>query len=91
MRQESEYTGVGLINVSQDLVIKILNQCMQEFSFCSCQICLNDIAAYTLSNVSPIYITNRLDYNRTIERIDTKEMTKMVIKGIKLISQNPHH
>ncbi len=85
------YNGDNLYNINLHCVLDVLNHLMHTHEFCTCEICLDDVCALTLSKMPPSYTTSMLEKDKKIKQIDLKELEERVKKVIALIAENPHH
>ncbi len=80
-------------NRSLELVISRIEKLLNERDdFCHCEVCVIDLIAYVLNNITPLYTTSLLDpfENKKIETIN-EEIERAIKEGIKRIKEHPHH
>ena len=80
-------------NRSLELVISRIEKLLNEREdFCHCEVCVIDLIAYVLNNITPLYTTSLLDpfENKKIETIN-EEIERAIKEGIKRIKEHPHH
>ena len=80
-------------NRSLELVISRIEKLLNERDdFCQCEVCVIDLIAYVLNNITPLYTTSLLDpfENKKIETIN-EEIERAIKEGIKRIKEHPHH
>ena len=90
---EQNYSLDNIHNVTYDIVLEHIEKVLNERDdFCHCNICVIDLIAYVLNNVTPFYTTSLLGsfYPNKRERIEN-EIDVFVERGIKRIKQHPHH
>ncbi|MHA1215691.1 MAG: late competence development ComFB family protein [Candidatus Hodarchaeales archaeon] len=80
-------------NRSLEIVISRIEKLLNERDdFCHCEVCVIDLIAFVLNNITPLYTTSLLDpfENKKIEIING-EIEKAMKEGIKRIKEHPHH
>ncbi|BDU49614.1 late competence development ComFB family protein [Haliovirga abyssi] len=88
-----------LENVIEELVFKELHKIISEKSveFCTCKICLQDIAAIVLNRIPPRYKNSIIDKmypnKREEEKLEKLEnlIDEQLLVAIEKIKENPHH
>lgn len=88
-----------LENVIEELVFKELHKIMatKSIEFCTCKICLQDIAAIVLNRIPPRYKNSMIDKmypnKREEERLEklSTMINEQILVAIEKIRDNPHH
>ncbi|MBU4305685.1 MAG: late competence development ComFB family protein, partial [Candidatus Omnitrophica bacterium] len=83
-------------NIMEDIVKNYLDEILSmRFDVCTCDICRQNILAYTLSRVPAQYVTTEIGAMHTlIEQIKVEHSSKILrelIVAIQLVKDNPRH
>ena len=85
-----------LKNVMESLVMEQLDNMLKEMkSVCACQRCRDDMVAYALNNLKPLYATT--ERGETISKASALEpqvhtdLITAITKAIELVGKNPRH
>lgn len=86
---------IMLKNVTEDIVIKKLDQITDTLAGCKCGRCKLDIIAYALNHLPPKYvITSEGELIAQLEAVDAQfdtDLTTLLVKASNIIAANPHH
>lgn len=101
MRELKEilYANAGLENLTENLVFQELYDLSQKLNkqknseFCTCNICLADVAAIVLNDMKHYYYSNFLDKGKSEEYYlkNRTEVQQKILKALDLVKKNPHH
>lgn len=85
----------GLVNLMEETVLDKIDQLWKQTdSYCKCEKCRMDVAAYALNRLSPRYVQSV--GGRMLHKFDTgtiqmdAEITAVVFNAIKIIGDDPH-
>lgn len=91
----AEDPGYTYINVNETIIKEKVEEFSQSFNMCTCNRCLADITALTLTNLSPKYIVRDshsvaplLNYYRNKYQ---NQITVALTKACMTIKENPNH
>ena len=89
------YEGNELKNYMEDCVQASMEQVLPGLNICMCERCRCDIAALALNELPPKYVVTRKGQLYTklniFEQQFNIDITTAIIKGAKLVGQNPRH
>lgn len=85
-----------IINYVEHVVDKILPEVLTEYDdICKCETCLEDMKAYALNNIKPLYYVREKGklYSRINESLVqfNADVHRTVIQAIVKVSENPKH
>ncbi len=84
-----------LVNVMEERVMRAINDTLPQLGCCTCDRCKADVAAYTLSRVTPNYILLQEGAVSPVadsdEKEDDTEILQIVVQAADIISANPNH
>lgn len=84
-----------LVNVMEDRVMRAINDTLPQLGCCTCDRCKADVAAYTLSRVTPNYVLQQEDSvssdSDSDEKEDDTEILQIIVQAADIISANPNH
>ncbi|NMB33786.1 MAG: late competence development ComFB family protein [Clostridium sp.] len=97
LREKLYYAG--LENISENLVFRELNDYVKEIKkeivpkFCTCSICLADVAAIVLNGLKTNYCTNFMDKGRNKQYRSTyiAKVRRKIAEAFHIVNENPHH
>lgn len=98
MYKQIFYTD-DLENIIEELLFEELDKIIKSNSldFCTCEVCIQDIAAIVLNKTDPLYKNNIVDKRFPSEREQVKldkiraEIRERLLNSIDLVNKNPHH
>lgn len=85
------YDGRGLVNVTKKVLIEEMNKHLPKLDCCHCDTCIDDIAALSLQQLPPHYVTNILDVKKSLAQLDRKVFYRVMVKAIQKVHDTPHH
>lgn len=82
-----------LINVMEERVMRAINDTLPQLGCCTCDRCKADVAAYTLSRVTPNYVLFQEEAPAagSDETEDDTEILQIIVQAADIISANPNH
>lgn len=86
-----------IFNIMEEVVEDNLNSIIEsgKIDFCTCDKCLNDIAAITLNNLRPKYVsTSEGAVIARIEKLKDQlnvDIYEKLVLAIETVKKNPHH
>ncbi len=84
-----------LVNVMEERVMRAINDTLPQLGCCTCDRCKADVAAYTLSRVTPNYILVNENEAPPVsdpsEKEDDSEILQIIVQAADIISANPNH
>ncbi|MDD5934337.1 MAG: late competence development ComFB family protein [Clostridiales bacterium] len=84
-----------LRNLMEDVVIKQLDELIEVFGGCQCELCRLDIASYALNRLPAKYVvTTQGELLSKLDSLDLQfeaNITTAVTQGILLVNKNPRH
>ena len=87
----------GIININEDLVIELIELILNENqAICRCQLCIEDIYALSLNQLTPLYVQSSFkdrtftdsDLTKTLDR---EHVENAVREAISKVRKNPYH
>jgi competence protein ComFB len=87
----------GIINVNEDLVIEFMELILNEDeTICRCQLCIEDIYALSLNQLTPMYVQSSFkdrifSESDLTKKIDKGHVENIVRAAIIKVSKNPYH
>ncbi len=84
----------GLINLMEETVLNKIDQLLPATSYCKCESCRMDMAAYALNRLPPQYvqsITGKVLYRFASTQVQRDiEVTVAVSQAIEVVGKSPH-
>ncbi len=85
-----------IINYVEQVVDRVLPDLLENYNdVCKCEICLEDMKAYALNNIKPLYFVREKGklYSRINESLVqfNADVQSAVIQAIERIAANPKH
>lgn len=82
-------------NIMEDIIDSQLDELIEASIICRCKYCRADVWAYALNNLAPKYAVSMKGdvhsrYSMLSDQMKT-DVTAAIIRGIGIVSQNPHH
>ena len=83
----------NLLNTMEERVMQSINETLPQLGYCTCNRCKADIAAYTLSRITPNYIIVQEGESAPAPtgEEDDSEILKIIVQAADIISANPNH
>jgi competence protein ComFB len=87
----------GIINVNEELVIEFMELILNEDeTICRCQLCIEDIYALSLNQLTPMYVQSSFkdrifNESNLTKKIDKGHVENVVRAAISKVSKNPYH
>ncbi|MCM1120405.1 MAG: late competence development ComFB family protein [bacterium] len=85
---------IGLINLMEETVLNKIDQLLPNTSYCQCEYCKMDIAAYALNRLPPQYVQSlkgKVLYRFNSSQVQKDiEVTVAVSQGIEIVGNSPH-
>ena len=87
----------GIINVNEELVIEFMELILNEDeTICRCQLCIEDIYALSLNQLTPMYVQSSFkdrifSESDLTKKIDKGHVENIVRAAIIKVSKNPYH
>ncbi|MDU1412129.1 MAG: late competence development ComFB family protein [Clostridium sp.] len=84
-------------NFAEDQVLAILKRTLKDYpDICTCEKCLDDMAALVLNSVKPKYVVSETGkiYTSALNEVNKQEeifILSQVIQAIETVSKNPRH
>ena len=87
----------GIVNINEELVVELMEVILNEDrTLCRCQLCIEDIYALSLNQLSPLYVQSSFkdrtfrdsDLMRTLDR---DHVENAVREATIKVSKNPYH
>ncbi len=84
-------------NLNEELVIEMMEKIINDDdTICKCQLCIEDIYAFSLNNIKPLYVQSTFKESTfkgyDLKKILDKDLVAKAIKdAITTISGNPNH
>ena len=86
-----------IINVNEELVIEFMELILNEDeTICRCQLCIEDIYALSLNQLTPMYVQSSFkdrifSESDLTKKIDKGHVENIVRAAIIKVSKNPYH
>jgi competence protein ComFB len=85
-----------IVNYVEQVVDKVLPELLEDYDdICKCETCLEDMKAYALNNIKPLYFVREKGklYSRINESLVqfNADVQRVVIQAIERVSANPKH
>ena len=85
-----------IVNYVEQVVDKVLPELLKDYDdICKCETCLEDMKAYALNNIKPLYFVREKGklYSRINESLVqfNADVQRVVIQAIERVSANPKH
>jgi competence protein ComFB len=85
-----------IINYVEQVVDRVLPEILENYDdICKCETCLEDMKAYALNNIKPLYFVREKGklYSRINESLVqfNADVHRAVIQAVERISTNPKH
>lgn len=82
-----------LLNVMEERVMRAISDTLPQLGCCTCDRCKADVAAYTLSRITPNYILIQEGETAPVsaENEDDTEILQIIVQAADIISANPNH
>ncbi len=84
-----------LKNMMEPLVIEKVEQTINSFDCCKCEICKLDIISYALNQLPPKYVATHIGglYAKlaTVSYQHEADVLSAINKAVKIVNQNPRH
>lgn len=87
----------GIININEELVIEFIELILNEDeTICRCQLCIEDIYALSLNQLTPMYVQSSFkdrifSESDLTKKIDKGHVENIVRAAISKVSKNPYH
>lgn len=83
-------------NHNEKVVLSLLRDALKLFperGICNCRLCIEDIYALTLNQLSPRYIqiTSEDDYLQSSDRLEYAEAKQVLDEAVRKVSARPNH
>ncbi len=87
--------SVKVKNVMEEIVFARMESIIEKSGCCQCDQCKSDVAAYTLSNLKPKYVSTVSGelFSKSVQ-LDTNVENQMVLllaEAVQLVMEKPRH
>lgn len=90
-----ETTDLILKNMMEPLVLDKIDDILEQFDCCKCELCKLDIASLALNHLTPKYVATRMGgfYTR-LEALSLQhgaDVLAAITRAVELVEKNPSH
>lgn len=81
-----------LVNINEEMVKQKIDDAMEKFCCCKCDLCRQDVTVMALNNITPNYMYLKpYDIAATAKKMDFSETTKALMKAILHVKTHARH
>lgn len=90
--EEASQQAVELYNINEEMVAQKIDDAMDKFRCCNCELCRQDITIMALNNMTPKYMMiNKNDAPKVAKSMDFSDTTKALMKAILYVKGHARH
>lgn len=90
--EETSQQAVELYNINEEMVAQKIDDAMDKFRCCNCELCRQDITIMALNNMTPKYMMiNKNDAPKVAKSMDFSDTTKALMKAILYVKGHARH
>lgn len=90
--EEKAQSAEALYNINEEMVAQKIDDAMDKFRCCNCELCRQDITIMALNNMTPKYmLINKNDAPKIAKSMDFSDTTKALMKAILYVKGHARH
>lgn len=82
-------------NVEEERIFEKILDIIKDLDCCTCEKCINDIAAYALNQIKPKYVSTEIgrlyEKTRMFDKEHEKNLLVAILNAAEVVKNNPRH